>query len=212
MFDSVAFIFALIAVTMFLSERYDIFFLSMGVSVFFKYQAFLFLLPLIIAGLMKLLTRNSFRLFIQRKAVIFGIVFFGISGFTAYLSLPFLLQTRPELVMNAINAFAPHAQISWLYQSAGVLLTLSVTLVYAAYMLNKNSLLSFSAIFLLFPSFMLPYFQYWYIPYVFVYALIPQNKKELEVTIFWLIFMIIMLCFSGNPLQAFSFVQSILKI
>jgi hypothetical protein len=128
----------------------------------------------------------------------------GLSGFTAYLSVPYLIETRQELVMNAINAFAPHAQISWNLQAAEVLLTLAVTLVYAAYMLNKNSLLSLSAIFLLLPSFILPYFQYWYIPYFFVYTLIPQRKKELEVTVLWLLFMVIMLCFSGNPLQAFS--------
>jgi len=105
------------------------------------------------------------------------------------------------LVMNVINAFAPHSQVSWNYQSFSVLLTLAITLAYATYMLNKNSLLSFAAIFLLLPSFMLPFFQYWYIPFIFVYSLIPQRKKELEVTIFWLIFMVVMLCFSNNPLQ-----------
>jgi hypothetical protein len=71
-------------------------------------------------------------------------------------------------------------------------------------MLNKNSLLSLSALFLLLPSFMLPYFQNWYIPFIFVYALIPQQKKELDVTMVWLIFMIFMLSFgaiSFNPLQ-----------
>ncbi len=212
MFDSIAFLFALIAVTMFLSERYDFFFLSMGVSAFFKYQAVIFLLPLIIVGVLKVHEKKLLGSFIRNKTVIVSIVLMVVSGFTAFLSAPFLIQTRQELVMNVINAFAPHAQISWNYQSAGILLTLVVTLVYAAYMLNKNSLLSVSAIFLLLPSFMLPYFQYWYIPYFFVYALIPQHKKELEITVLWLMFMIVMLCFSGNPLQIFSSFQGILKI
>ena len=59
MFDSVAFLFSLFAVTMFLSERYDYFFLLMGVSVFLKYQAGIFLLPLIIVGLLKLIEKNK---------------------------------------------------------------------------------------------------------------------------------------------------------
>jgi hypothetical protein len=209
MFDSVAFLFALFAVTMFVGERYDYFFLFMAVSVFLKYQAGIFLLPLIIVGSLKLMEKNPLKLF-RNKAVVAGSVLVAVTGFTAYLSAPFLMQTRQELVMNVINSFAPHSQVGWTYQSFSILLTLAVTLVYAAYMLNKNSLLSLSSIFLLLPSFMMPFFQYWYIPFVFIYALIPQRKKELEVTIIWLIFMIVMLCFSSNPLQL-GFFQSFIK-
>jgi hypothetical protein len=212
MYDSVAFLFALIAVTMFLRGRYDYFILLIGVSIFFKYQAGIFLLPLIIVGLLKFIEKNNLRTFIRNKAGIIGLILLGASGFTAYLSAPFMLQTRTELVMNAINAFAPHSKFTWNYQVAGILITLVATLIYAAYMFNKNKSLSFSAIFLLLPSFMLPYFQYWYIPYVFVYALIPQRKKELEATILWLIFMIVMLSFSGNPIQFFNSFQIISKI
>lgn len=212
MFDSIAFVFALSAVMMFLSERYDRFVLFMGFSVFLKYQTAIFLLPLIVVGLMKVIGKNNFGSFIRKKIVIFGAALLGVSGFTAYLSAPFLLQTRQALVMNAINAFVPHSQVSWVYQSVAILLTLTVTLVYAAFMFNKNTLLSLSAIFLLLPSFMLPFFQYWYIPFIFVYALIPQRKKEFEVTVLWLIFMVVMLCFSGNPLQFLNSFQIISKI
>jgi hypothetical protein len=212
MYDSIAFLFALLAVTMFLGEHYDYFILLIGVSIFFKYQAGIFLLPIIIVGLMKMLEKNNLGSFIRNKAVFIGIVLLGISGFTAYLSAPFMMQTRTELVMNAINAFNPHSKFAWNYQAAGILITLSVTLIYAAYMLNKNSFLSLSAIFLLLLSFIMPYFQYWYIPYIFVYALIPQRKKEFEVTILWLIFMILMLCFSGNPIQFLGSFQTIPKL
>jgi len=212
MYDSVAFLFALLGVTMFLSEHYDYFILFIGVSIFFKYQAGIFLLPLIIVGFMKVLEKNIFGSFIRNKAVISGIILLGISGFTAYLSAPFMMQTRTELVMNSVNAFAPHSQIPWYYQATGILITLAATVIYAAYMLNKNKFLSLSTIFLLLPSFIMPYFQYWYIPYVFIYALIPQCKKEVEVTILWLIFIILMLCFSGNPLQFFSSFRIISKI
>jgi hypothetical protein len=103
--------------------------------------------------------------------------------------------------MNGINAFATNTQISWSLQSFSILLTLAVTVAYAVYMLNKSSLLSFSAFFLLLPSFLLPYFQDWYIPFLFVYVLIPQRKEELEATTLWLTFLIVMLAISGANYQ-----------
>ncbi len=199
MFDSIPFIFSLFAVTMFLSERYDYFFLLMGISVFLKYQAGIFLLPLIIVGILKLIERNKPIILLQNRAIIAGVAFMLISVFTAYLSASFLSQTRPELIMNGINAFASHTQIAWTLQFTYIFLTLTATLVYAFYMLNKNSLLSLSALFLLLPSFTLPYFQNWYIPYFFVYILIPQRKTELGITMIWLIIMISLLSFSGMP-------------
>ena len=204
MFDSVAFLFSLFALYMFLTERYDYFFLLVAVSVFFKYQAGIFLLPLIIVGLIKLFQTNGLSSLLRNKAVIGGFIFGFVSLFTAYLSAPYFMATGPQLIMNGINAFSSNTQASGAIQSFSVLLMLVVTLAYAVYMLNKNSLLSLSALFLLLPSFMLPYFQNWYIPFIFVYALIPQQKKELDVTMVWLIFMIFMLSFgaiSFNPLQ-----------
>jgi hypothetical protein len=189
---------------MFMTERYDYFFLLVAVSVFFKYQAGIFLLPLIIVGLIKLFQTNKLNSLLRNKAVIAGAIFGFASIFTAYLSTPYFLATDPQLIMNGINAFSSNTQITWTLQSFSVLLTLAVTIAYAVYMLNKNSLLFLSALFLLLPSFMLPYFQNWYLPFIFIYALIPQQKKELEVTMLWLIFMIFMLSFgsiSFNPLQ-----------
>jgi hypothetical protein len=204
MFDSVAFLFSLFALYMFLTKRYDYFFLLVAVSIFFKYQAGIFLFPLIILGLIKLFQANTLTSLLRNKAVIAGVIFGFVSLFTAYLSAPYFLATGPQLIMNSINAFSRNTQISWELQSFLILLTLTVTIAYAAFMLNKNSLLSLSALFLLLPSFMLPYFQNWYLPFIFIYALIPQQKKELEVTSVWLIFMIFMLSLSGvafNPLQ-----------
>jgi hypothetical protein len=204
MFDSVAFLFSMFALTMFMTERYDYFFLLIAVSLFFKYQAGIFLLPLIFVGLIKLFQTNKLSSLLRNKAVIAGAIFGFASIFTAYLSAPYFLATGPQLIMNGINAFSSNTQVTWGLQSFSVLLTLAVTLAYAVYMLNKNSLLSFSALFLLLPSFMLPYFQNWYLPFIFIYALIPQQKKELDVTMVWLIFMIFMLSFgaiSFNPMQ-----------
>jgi len=203
MFDSIAFLFSLFAISMFLIERYDYFFLFVTVSSFFKYQAGIFLFPLIIVGLIKLFQTNNHSRLLRNKAVIAGFVFGFVSIFTASLSAPYLIATDPQLIMNGINAFSSNIHIGWLTQSASILVTLSITIAYSIYMLNKNSLLSLSAIFLLLPSFMLPYFQDWYIPFIFVYALIPQRKKELEVTMLWLFFMIFVLSFAGGNYYPF---------
>jgi hypothetical protein len=146
--------------------------------------------------------------------VILAVVFAGISGFTAYLSAPYLMKTRPELIMNGVNAFVSNAQIEWSLQTTAVLLTLIVTLIYAGYMYNKNKLLSISAVFLLLPTFTLPYFQNWYLPYLFVYVLIPQRKKGLTATIIWIIYMCIILSYGGtgfNPQLISSHFESMVK-
>jgi hypothetical protein len=197
MFDSVAFLFSLFAVTMFLTERYDMFFLSFAAAFFFKYQAGIFLFPLLIVGSIRLLQKNSVGGLARNRRVVLGVLLLVLSGFTAILSAPFLAATRPELVMNGVNAFLVNAQIPWLLQAFGVLLTLGVTLVFAFYMRGKNSLVAFSALFLLVPSFLLPYFQNWYLPFIFVYALIPQRRREAQWTIVWLVFMVIVLSYGG---------------
>ena len=198
MFDSVAFLFSLFAIYMFMTKRYDYFFLLIAVSVFFKYEAGIFLLPLIVVGLIKLFQTNKLSNLLRNKAVIAGAIFGVASIFTAYLSAPYFLAAGPQVIMNGINAFSSNTQISWGLQTFLVLLILAVTLVYAFYMLNKNILLSLSALFLLLPSFMLPYFQNWYLPFIFVYVLIPQQKKESEVTALWLMFIIFMLAFAAS--------------
>jgi hypothetical protein len=204
MFDAVPFLFSLIALTMYVKERYDYFLLFMGLSLTFKYQPALFLLPLIIVGAMKLYSKQGFSGMIRNKKVIAAAILAVISGFTAVLSAPFLVETRAEFVMNGVNAFSSHSQLPWVSQSFAVLLTLAVTLLFAVYMLKRNPLLSLSAIFVLLPTFTLPYFQIWYLPFFLVYAFFPKQKRETEITVLWLIFMIAMLSFGGisfNPLH-----------
>jgi len=197
MFDAVAFLFSLIAITLYLDGRYDYFLLFMALSVIFKYQPVMFFLPLIIMGVLKLFERQRFSSIIKNKAVIAAAVLAVIVVFTAVLSAPFLMNTKPEFVMNGINAFSSHTQVPWAVQSFAVLLTLTVTLLFAVYLLNKNPLLSLSAIFILLPSFTLPYFQIWYMPFFFAFALIPKQKRVVEVTMLWLIFMVAVLSFGG---------------
>ena len=135
MFDSVAFIFSLFAVTMLLSERYDAFFVLIAASVFVKYQTGIFLLPLMAVGILKLLQQEKFRSLIRNKAVILGFILFAVSLSTAYLSAPYLMQTRPELMMNGVNAFSQNAQVPWAVQifsgSTGPHRNLELCLLYA---------------------------------------------------------------------------------
>jgi hypothetical protein len=215
MFDSVAFLFSLFAVIMFLNERYDWFFLLVGASVFFKYQAGIFLLPLIVVGVLKLLQEGKFSNLVRNKPVITGFILVCASISTAYLSAPYLLQTRPQFIMNGVNAFAPNAIIPWSIQSTSILLTFAATLIFAFYMRHRNILLSLSAVFLLLPSYTLPYFQNWYIPFIFVYILIPQNKKDIQATMIWLILMIAILSFgvsAFNPTQIIDNLRITLRI
>jgi len=204
MFDAVPFLFSLIAINLYLDGRYDYFLLFMALSVTFKYQPVMFFLPLIIVGVLKLFKSQRFSSIIKNKAVIAAAVLAVIIMFTAVLSAPFLMETRPEFVMNGINAFSSHTQIPWAEQSFAVLLTLTVTLLFAIYMLGKSPLLSLSAIFVLLPSFTLPYFQIWYMSFFFAFALIPKQKREAEATMLWLIFIVAVLSFGGisfNPLH-----------
>jgi len=204
MFDAVPLLFALIAIDMYLNERYDYFLLFMAVSVILKYQAAIFLLPLIIIGVLKLFEQHRLSSVIRNKAVIAAALLTGAAGFTAVASAPYLMETKPEFVMNGVNAFSSHAQIPWALQSFAVLLTLAVTLLFAVYMRKRNPLISLSAVFILLPIFTMPFFQMWYLPFFFGYALIPQQKRDMEVTMLWLLFIVAVLSFGGisfNPLH-----------
>ena len=214
-FDSVAFLFAMVGIAMFLGERYDLFLLFVAVASTFKYQAGIFLLPLIMVSLLRLFQKFPLSAILKNKAVLAAAGLVAVDLFTAYLSAPFLMGARPELVMNGVNAFSAHAQISWMLQAFTVLLTLSATLVCAVYLLNKSKLMSMFMVFSLLPAFFMPYFQPWYLPFFFVYPLIPQPKRSLEVTMIWLVFIVFVLSFGGlsyNPLAILDNIRRILGL
>jgi hypothetical protein len=204
MFDTVAFLFSLMAVVMFIEERYDGFLLLVAVSAIFKYQAGIFLLPLVLVGLQRLVQKGNPLGLLRNKAVLVALGLGALSLFTAYLSLPYLATTRPELVMNGVNAFSPHAQVPWGLQVFAVLLTLAVTLTAAVYLWSRSRWVSVFMVFSLLPCFTMPYFQPWYLPTFFVYPLIARDKQSLRVTVAWLAFMVIVLSFGGlsfNPVH-----------
>lgn len=201
MFDSVAVLFLLLAGGAFLAGRYDFFALLVGVSVVFKYQTAIFLFPLIVMAGVQLLKKHRLVGLVRNRMVVLAVVCAAVSGFTAVLSAPYLMGTRPVLVMNAVNAFLAHAQIPWSWQAAAVLSVLAATALYSIYMYSRNRLLSLSALFLLVPACMLPYFQNWYLPFLFAYMLIPHEKDQFAATMLWLVFVAFMLSFGGSGLN-----------
>jgi len=211
-FDSVAFLFCLFAIFMFLAERYDYFFLVFAISFFFKYQTGIFLFPLVLVGLIRLFKENGVRKLATNKVVIVGALFGVVSLYTAFLSAPYFMKTTPQLISNGINIFSDNTLIPWSLQALSIFVTLAVTVAYALYMLNKNSLLSFSALFLLLPSFLLPYFQIWYMPFIFIYVLIPQRRNELEATTLWLGFLIVILAVSGSNYEPVPLISHYLQM
>ena len=212
-FDSVAFLFALAATMFFLVERYDLFLVLAAVSSTFKYQAGIFLLPLVMISLNRLFQNSKPANVLRKKAIMAAAGLAFLDLFTAALSAPFLMSARPELVMNGVNAFSPHAQSPWGLQAFAVAFTLAVTLASAVYLLKRNRLVSLFMVFALVPAFMMPYFQPWYLPFFFVYPLISQSEQSLQVTLVWLIFMSFILAFGGlayNPLAILDNIRRIL--
>lgn len=207
MFDAIPFFFSLISLNLFIAKRYDYFLFFIAISSIFKYQPLLFLFPLIVIALIKLYNKHSILVMFKNKKVLVAIFLIATSIYTALLSLPFLIESNNLSIMNGITAFSLHSQIPWLLQSLAVLLTLAITVVFSIYMINKNPIISLSSLFILIPSFFLGYFQIWYLPFFLVYSLIPQKKRDVELTLIWLIFMIGMLSFgasSFNPINVIN--------
>lgn len=213
MFDAVAFLFTLFAVGMFLEKRFDLFLLFGAVSLTFKYQAGIFLLPLVLVSLIQLSKQTNPSGLVKNKAILAAVALAAVNLFTAYLSFPFLAGAKPEFVLNGVNAFSPHAQIPWVLQVFAVLLTFGVTLICAVYLLNRSRLVSLFMFFSLLPCFTMPYFQSWYLPFFFVYLLFPKEKRALQVTVIWLVFMAVVLSFGGlayNPMILLDNIRRVL--
>ena len=214
-FDSVAFLFCLGALAMFLQDRHEYTILLVAIACTFKYQAGIFLLPIALLSLIQLLQKPNPVSLLKSKAILAAVALGAIDAFTAVLSSPYLISVRPELIMNGVNAFTPHAQISWGLQSFAVMLTLFGTIACSLYLLNRSRVVALFALFSLLPIFTMPYFQPWYLPVFFVYPLIPQSKRSLLVTLIWLTFIVVVLSFGGlsyNPLAILENIRRILKI
>jgi hypothetical protein len=212
-FDAVAFIFSLFGVILFLDDRYDFFLLFVAIAVTFKYQAGIFLAPLVLVGLIRLFRQYKPSTIVKNKTVLAATSLVIINLITASLSMPYLANARPEFILNGVNAFSLHGQIPWTLQSFTVLLFLSATLIFVVHVMDRSRLIALFAIFMLLPCLTMPYFQPWYLPLFFVYLLIPQPKRCLKATVIWLIFVALVLSFGGlsyNPIFILDRIRSVL--
>lgn len=212
MFDALAFLFILFSVRKFFEKRFDLLLLFGATALFFKYQAGIFLLPLVLVSVVQLLLQMPPRMVFKKKAVLFAAGLAGFSVFTAWLSLPFLAAVKPEFIMNCINAFSLHAQILWTLQAFVVVLTVLVTLTCAVYLLKRNRLVSIFMFFSLFPCLSMPYFQAWYLPYFFVYLLFPRDEHTLKVTVIWMVFMAVVLSFGGSIYNPLTLIENARRV
>ena len=208
MFDAIPFFFSLISLNLFIAKRYDYFLFFIAISSILKYQPLLFLFPLIVIALIKLYNKHSISVIYKNKKVIVAIFLIATSIYTALLSLPFLIESNNLSVTNGITAFSIHSQIPWLFQSLAVLLTLTITVVFSIYMLDKNPIISLLSLFILVPSFFLQYFQIWYLPFLFLYSIIPTKKRYVELTLFWLLFIMGMLSFGASSFNLLNVINS----
>jgi hypothetical protein len=212
MFDSVAFLFSIFAMVSYLGKRYDIFILLIAVSATFQYQAGILLSPLVVAGLARVFHQHGVLGTIKNWKIVSAVSLICVDGFTGLLSAPFLANIRPQLVLNGINLFNPHSQVSWSVQFFAIFLTLTMTLLFAMRLFEKNSLLSVSVVAALLPCLVMPYFQVWYLPFFFFYVLFPSNPKETKGLILWLVFIIVIVSFGGFWYNPITIVQQHFKI
>jgi hypothetical protein len=210
--DSVAFFFSMFAVFFFLEQRYDLFLLLGAVASTLKYQAGIFLVPFILVSLIRLFQNHSPKEVLKNKAVLAAAGLAVVDLFTAYLSAPFLVNARPELVMNVANAFSPHAQIPWALQVTAVAVVLVFTLTCAVYVLNRTRIVALFAVFALLPMFSMPYFQPWYMLFFFVYLLIPQSKLSMQATVSWIVLVMLILSFGGLAYNPAAILDNIRKV
>lgn len=211
MFDAFALLFSLVAALLFLREKPAASILFFTLSTTLKYQAGIFLFPIALLSLMQLLKTGKKSFKDWKLAVSFGLLTVDI--YTAFLSAPALFNARSQLIMNPINLFNMHSQISWCIQCVLVLLAFTVTMM-TVNMLEQNKALQFLLVFSLFPCFLMPYFQPWYLPFFFVYTLLSQNRRELNITLVWVIALSLILSLGGlsfNPLQVFNNIIAALR-
>jgi hypothetical protein len=61
----------------------------------------------------------------------------------------------------------------------------------------------------------MPFFQVWYLPFFFGYVLLPQKKRDMELTMIWLVFIMAVVGFgliSFDPLHVLDGWASVLGL
>lgn len=214
MFDAIPILFSLISLIEFVKNHYSKSVIYGTVAAFFKYQAAIVLVPLMLIALINLYKNVGLYDMARKIWLPFTFILVSVEAYTAYLNIPLMMRARPELIMNAVYLFGPHAQLSWQTRLSAIFSTLALTIIMAFYLLRKggqiNSLLLF---YTFFPFFTMAYFQPWYFPYFYIYALIPERTSLVNVIVLWLVAISLIISlgyFRYDPLWMADFIRRVL--
>ncbi|MFB0544934.1 MAG: hypothetical protein ACETVN_04415, partial [Asgard group archaeon] len=188
MFDAIPLLFSLISLIEFVKNHYSKSVIYATVAAFFKYQAAIVLVPLILIALIRLYKDVDLYDMARKIWLPLTLTLVSVEAYTAYLNIPFMIRARPELIMNAIYLFGPHAQLPWQTRFFAIFSTLALTITIVLYLLRKGGAISSLLLFYTFlPFFSMAYFQPWYFPFFFIYALIPERTSLVNVVVLWLV-------------------------
>jgi len=188
MFDAIPLLFSLISVIEFVKNHYSKSVIYATVATFFKYQAAIVLVPLMLIALIRLHKDVGLYDMARKIWLPFTLILVSVEAYTAYLNIPFMMRARPELIMNSVYLFGPHAQLPWQTRFFAIFSTLALTIIIALYLLRKGGAISSLLLFYSFlPFFTMAYFQPWYFPYFYIYALIPERTNLVNVVVLWLV-------------------------
>jgi len=188
MFDSIPLLFSLVSVIEFVKNHYSKSVIYAIVAASFKYQAAIVLAPLMLIALIRLYKDVGLCDIAKKTGLPFTLILVSVEAYTVYLNAPFIMRTRPELIMNSIYLFGPHAQLPWQTRFFAIFSTLALTLIIALHMLRKGGNINSSLLFYaLLPFFTMAYFQPWYFPYFYIYALIPERASQVNFVVLWLV-------------------------
>lgn len=188
MFDAIPLLLTLMSVIEFVKNRYSKSVIYATVAAFFKYQAAIVLMPLALIALIRLYKNVGLYDTVKKIWLPFTLTLVCFETYTMYLNIPSMMTTRPELIMNSIYLFGPHAQLPWQTRFFAIFSTLGLTMIIVLYLLRKggpiSSLLLFFAFF---PFLTMAYFQPWYFLYFYIYALIPKRISQVNAVVLWLV-------------------------
>lgn len=188
MFDAIPLLFSLMSVIEFVKNHYSKSVIYATVAAFFKYQAAIFLIPLTLIALIRLYKDVGLYDAAKKIWLPFTLILVSVEAYTTYLNIPFMMRARPELTMNGIYLFGPHAQIPWQTRFFAIFSTLAFAIIIVLYLLRKGGTISSLLLFYsFFPFFTMAYFQPWYFPYFYIYALIPERASLVNVVVLWLV-------------------------
>ena len=190
MFDSLPLIFSVLAMINFIEERKEACLFLGFLGFFFKYQVGMFLLPLMLVSFILICKEKGATSIFRDMRLNVTFVLAVIIASTLFVSLPYIILLRKDLVMNSLYLFMTPVFLAETVHFAIILLMVFLTLFLAIYGLKRDLWLSVFVFYLILPCIILPYFQQWYFPYIFIPILLMKNKRSSTLYAIWILILI----------------------